>query len=124
MVTRCKGRNAAGGPCGAQATQDGWCAWHDPKRQAEMTEARRRGGMAKSNRARASKELRAGSLSPAELQGVIGVTITQVLAGKKSPGIGQAIAALARASVAIREAAEVQDRLAALESVNGIRRVS
>lgn len=89
-----------------------------------MTEARRRGGMAKSNRARASKELRAGSLSPAELQGVIGVTITQVLAGKKSPGIGQAIAALARASVAIREAAEVQDRLAALESVNGIRRVS
>lgn len=111
MVTRCKATNAAGAPCGAQALRDGWCAWHDPERAAEMADARRRGGQAKSNLARARKELKSSALSPAELEGIIGMTITQVLSGKKAPGVGQAIAALARASIAIRESTEFEDRL-------------
>src|SRR5687767_8216250 len=108
MVERCKATNAAGAPCGAQALRAGWCAWHDPERQAEMAEARRKGGKAKSNRARARKQLASTVLTPAELEGVIGLTITQVLSGAKPPGVGQAVAALARAALAIREATEIE----------------
>ena len=115
MVERCMATNAAGAPCGAQALRDGFCAWHDPQRQGEMTEARRRGGQARSNRARARKQLTAAAMSPAELEGVIGLTITQVLGGTTPPGVGQAIAALARASVAIREATELEERMADVE---------
>ena len=83
-----------------------------------MAEARRKGGQAKSNRARARKQLAATALTPAELEGVLGLTITQVLSGAKPPGVGSAIAALARASIAIREAGEIEERLAALEAAN------
>jgi hypothetical protein len=116
MVERCKATNASGAPCGAQARRDGWCAWHDPARRAEMAEARRRGGQARSNKARARKQLTSAAMSPAELQGVIGLTITQVLAGTKPPGVGQAVAALARAAMHVREASEVEARLEALEA--------
>jgi hypothetical protein len=120
MVTRCKATNANGAPCGAQAIRDGWCAWHDPERQAQMTEARRRGGQAKSNRTRARKQLASTAMTPAELQGVIGASIAKVLSGTITPGMGQAVAALARASVSIREATEFDERLEALEAANGL----
>jgi len=80
-----------------------------------MAEARRRGGQARSNRARARKQLTNAAMSPAELEGIIGLTITQVLAGTKTPGIGQAVAALARAAVSIREATEIEERMTAIE---------
>src|SRR5215213_5557463 len=119
MVARCKGLNTAGEPCGAQALRDGWCAWHDPERQDEMTDARRRGGQARSNKARAKKQLVAAAMRPAKLEGIIGVTITQVLAGTKTPGVGQAVAALARAAMHVREQSEIETRLAALEEAAG-----
>ncbi len=120
MVERCTATNAAGERCGAQAIRAGFCPWHDPERQEEMAEARRKGGKAKSNRARARKQLTSTAMTPAELEGVIGLTITQVLAGAKAPGIGNAVAALARASIAIREATELEERLAALEAASGM----
>jgi hypothetical protein len=103
---------------GAQARRDGWCAWHDPGRRAEMAEARRRGGQARSNKARARKQLVGAAMSPAELEGVIGLTIAQVLAGTKPPSVGSAVAALARAAIAVREATEIEERLAALEAAS------
>jgi hypothetical protein len=89
-----------------------------------MTEARRKGGKAKSNRARARKQLVSTAMSPAELEGVIGLTITQVLAGKISPGIGNAVASLARASVAIRETVDLEIRVTNLEAALGIKEKS
>jgi hypothetical protein len=124
MVERCKATNAAGQPCGAQAISNGFCPWHDPARQADMLEARRKGGKAKSNRARARKQLVSTAMSPAELEGVIGLTITQVLAGKISPGIGNAVASLARASVAIRETVDLEIRVTNLEAALGIKEKS
>ena len=120
MVERCKASNSAGEPCGAQAIRDGWCAWHDPERREEMAEARRKGGHAKSNRARARKQLASTAMTPAELEGVIGLTITQVLSGAKAPGVGQAVAALARAAISILEVSEIEKRLEALEAANGM----
>jgi hypothetical protein len=80
-----------------------------------MAEARRRGGAARSTKARARKEMVDAALSPPELAGLIGMTIRAVLAGKKPPAVGSAIANLARAAVAVREATETDERLAALE---------
>ena len=57
MVERCKATNANGSPCGAQAQGNGLCRWHDPVRAAEMVEARRKGGQAKSNKVRAKKAM-------------------------------------------------------------------
>lgn len=124
MVERCKATNAAGAPCGAQALRGGWCAWHDPQRQAEMAAARSRGGQARSNKARARKELESTAMTPKELSGIVGMTITSVLSGKKSPGVGTAIAALVRAGLAVQESVEIEERLSALESALSPRRVS
>jgi hypothetical protein len=120
MVARCSATNASGDACGAQAWRDGLCAWHHPDRAAEMAEARRRGGRAKGNKARAKREMIDAALSPKELQGVIAVTLKAVLAERKSPAIGSAIASLARAAVAVREATDLEDRLDALEAAAGI----
>lgn len=115
MVERCSATNANGSPCGAQAQRDGFCAWHDPARAAEMAEARRKGGQAKSNANRARKAMVSGTLTPAELEGLLGITMNAVLHGKKEPAIGNAIANLARAAIAVREAATVDERLAEIE---------
>jgi hypothetical protein len=121
MVRRCAGRNAAGEPCEAQPIRaDGYCYWHSPALADERDRKRREGGRNSSNRARAAKALPAAALTPAELQGVLAVTLKAVLAEQKSPAIGNAIANLGRAIVAVREATEVEDRLAALEAAAGV----
>jgi len=80
----------------------------------------RKGGLAKSNRRRAAKKFSEGGLDPEQLQGIIGSTIVGVLSGRIAPNVGNAIAALARTSVTIREAIEVEERLADLERRAGI----
>ena len=67
------------------------------------------------------KQLINAAMTPAELEGIIGMTITQVLSGAKSPGIGNAVASLARASIAIREATELEQRVSELETTLGIK---
>jgi hypothetical protein len=59
-------------------------------------------------------------MTPVELEGIIGLTITAVLAEQKTPAIGNAIAALARAAISIREVSEIEKRLEALEAANGL----
>jgi len=115
MVERCKATNANGSPCGAQAQGNGLCRWHDPVRAAEMVEARRKGGQAKSNANRARKAMVDGTLSPAELEGLLGITMSAVFNGAKEPAVANAIANLARAAVAVRDAVAVDERLAELE---------
>ena len=62
-----------------------------------------------------------GALSPAELEGLLGVTLRAVLNGHKEPAIGNAIANLARAAVAVRDSVAVDERLAELERRIGSR---
>jgi hypothetical protein len=118
---RCNGTNKQGEQCRGKALPgSAYCIAHDPAKIVAITEARRKGGAARSNRAKARREMANAALSPAELQGLIAVTIRAVLAGTKSPGIGQAIAALSRAAVAVREATETDERIAALEEAAGL----
>jgi len=86
-----------------------------------MAEARRKGGQAKSNKARARKAMVNGSLSPAELEGLLGITMHAVFNGAKEPAIANAIANLARAAVVVRDAVAVDERLADLERRLGSR---
>ncbi len=82
-----------------------------------MAEARKRGGQAKSNKVRAKKAMVDGTLTPAELEGLLGITMSAVLNGVKEP----AIANLARAAVAVRDAVAVDERITELERRLGSR---
>ena len=48
------------------------------------------------------------------------MALRAVLAGKIEPGVGNAVANLARAAVAVREATELEARLAELEARAGV----
>jgi hypothetical protein len=61
-----------------------------------------------------------GALSPLEVQGLLGVVMRGVLDATVSPGQATAIAAVARAAVAVREVAELEQRLADLEVRAGV----
>jgi hypothetical protein len=123
MHSRCSGTNRDGGPCNAEVRPErAWCRWHDPELEADRAVWRRKGGEARSNKARAKKALPDAVLSPAELQGVLSQAIRDVLTGTLEPGPANAAAALSRALVTIREATELEERLAALEDAAGIDR--
>ncbi len=122
MQHRCKATTKSGEPCSARTLPGSeWCFAHDPHRIIDIAEARRKGGQAKSNKARARKAMVDGALSPAELEGLIGVTLRAVLYGNKEPAIGNAIANLVRAAVVVRDAVAVDERLAELERRVGSR---
>jgi len=112
--------NKGGEPCSAAAWRDGQCRWHHPDLEAERTEGRRRGGEHRSNRARAKKGMVDAALTAAELQGCVSAALKGVLAGKIEPGVGNAVANLARAAVAVREATELEERLTELEARAGV----
>jgi len=80
----------------------------------------RKGGRAKSNTARAKRQYTTGSLDSDQILGLVGTTIVGVLAGRISPGVANAVASLARTSIAIGEAIETEARLAELERRAGI----
>jgi len=122
MPIQCSGTNQAGQRCGAQAWQDDLCRWHHPRLEAERGEWRRRGGEQRSNKQRAKRQLPDAILTPAELQGFIGLALRGVITGRVEPGVANAVATLARAAVAVREATEIETRLAALEATADINR--
>ena len=100
------------------------CPWHSDA--PEWVEKRRqwssKGGARRSNRSRARREFADAALSAAELEGLVAVTLRAVLAEKKPPAVGSAVAALARAAVAIRTASDFEARLAELEAAAGLDR--
>ncbi len=116
MDAKCTARNRAGEPCGAQAWRDGLCRWHHLGLEVERATWRRTGGEQRSNKQRARRQLPDAVLTPAELQGFIGLALRGVIAGEIEPGVANAVATLARAAVVVREATELEDRLAALEA--------
>jgi hypothetical protein len=74
------------------------------------------GGEAKSNKRRARKLLLEARLEPRTVEGLLCRGMLRVMSGHMTPGQLSAIAAGARAYVAVREAGEVEERLAAVEA--------
>ena len=118
MPGRCPATNRDGAPCSGQADASGWCRWHDPARAEERRRNAVNGGKAKSNRSRARKQVIGLAMTPAELSGVLSDTLRRTLAGELEPGVANAAANISRALLAVREATEVEDRLAALEAAS------
>jgi hypothetical protein len=100
----------------------GWCWFHDPTFAAERDAGRRKGGVQRSNQARARKQFTDGGLTPQELSGLLGKALQDVLDGKVEPGPVNAAANIARALLAVREATETEERLTALEARAGLTR--
>jgi hypothetical protein len=120
---RCIGTNKAGEQCRGKALSGGrYCIAHDPERVVDMAEWRRQGGKAKSNTARARKQLPDAVLSPTELQGLLSKAIKDVLAGKIDPGPLNAAANAARAIASLRETGDVEQRLEQLEQALNMER--
>ena len=121
MLSQCLGTNRDGNPCSA-APDPGttWCRWHAPDREAERAEWRRKGGANRSNRARARKQLAGQVMSMSDMDAFLCASMVKVAAGRMEPGVGSAVATLARTVVAIRTAGEIERRLEHLEQVAGI----
>ncbi len=118
---RCAAIAKDGRPCHARPVDGGGlCAWHSPAWAAKRREWSQKGGVQRSNQSRARKQYEAGTLSPSEVQGLLGTTLRAVISGQIAPGQGQAVAALARAAMTVREASEVEERLTTLEYRAGL----
>jgi len=115
MLDRCGATNKAGERCGAKALPGSdRCFAHDPNRIVDIAEARRKGGRAKSNRARARRELSSAAMTPSEINGILALTLRQVFGGTKTPGVGQAVAALCRVALEAGKTADLEQQIAEL----------
>ena len=115
---KCASPNRDGSACGARPQPDrDVCQWHDP----DLVVARRawagRGGRAKSNVVRAKKALPTESLTTFELRSVLCRAMKRLEAGTLEPAVATAMGSLSRAILAVTGLDEVEQRLAALESV-------
>ena len=118
MVARCAAITANNTPCSAQPVRaDGYCYWHSPALAADRAEARRRGGKAKTNVARAKKQLPAEVMTAVEFQGLVCVVARGVVSGRLTPGVGAAIASLARAHRDLAELGRLEEQIAELEAI-------
>lgn len=59
-------------------------------------------------------------MTPPEIQGFVAVALRGVMTGSITPGVANAVASLARAAVAVREATEIEQRLRELEDKAGV----
>lgn len=111
--------NPAPGPCSATPRPGRpFCLWHDPEAGEARRELSRKGGKGRSNAARARKAYPA-ALTVGEVQGYLAATLKGVMLGRFTPGQGNAVAALARAIVTVREATELEERIEELERAAG-----
>ncbi|MDQ3412433.1 MAG: hypothetical protein M3509_09995, partial [Chloroflexota bacterium] len=80
MDMKCSASNKDGSPCNARPWREGLCRWHHPDSQATIAAGRRKGGQAKSNKARAKKAI-PEAMTTDEMAGWLGVAFRKVLAG-------------------------------------------
>ena len=117
-VEKCQSIARNGKPCSATPRPGRpYCAWHDPEAAEQRREWSRRGGAARSNRERARKQI-PDALTTEELAGWLSVAFRKVLTGGMEPGVATAAATVARAVIAVSEAAALQrleDRIDELE---------
>src|SRR5215203_3242503 len=119
---RCTAMTNAGKPCSAQARAGrSYCLWHDPEAEAERRQNAAKGGKSRSNLSRLKRSLPTESLDFGDVQGVLGVVLRDLLAGKLDPPVANAAANVARAFAAIAQAGEIEARVRDLEHQAGLR---
>lgn len=109
---RCKKITRKGEPCRGLALEDGYCFSHSPELEKKRLEARARGGK-NSARAARLKKLVPPRLIPVFYK--LEQALTQVHNGKIESKQATAMAALARAMVAVLTSGELEDRVRSIE---------
>jgi len=110
---RCKSKTLSGEPCHGIALEDGYCFSHSPALKEKRVEARARGGTNSARSARLRK------LVPPRLMPVfdrLETALIEVHNGKLEGKQASAMAALARAMVAVMTSGELEERVRNLES--------
>ncbi len=110
---RCKSKTQAGEPCRGIALEDGYCFSHSPALAKKRFEARAKGGK---NSARAARLKR---LVPPRLIPVfdrLEKALVEVHTGELESKQASAMAALARAMVAVLTSGELEERLRNVET--------
>ncbi len=121
MATQCLGTNKDGKPCSAAVDPGSeWCRWHDPARERDRVEWQRKGGRARSNRARAKRQLADQAMSINDLDALLCLAIKRVAAGTMEPNVGSAMAGIAKTITTIRSTGDFERRLEELEQAAGI----
>lgn len=121
MATQCQGTNRTGEPCSAHV-YDGqtWCRWHDPNRAEERTAWSRKGGTARSNKARARKQLAEQLMTINDIDALLCSALVKVAAGRLDPGVGTAMATISKTITTIRSTGDFEKRLEELEQAAGV----
>ena len=122
MDGKCSATTKSGAPCSAQVWRDQLCRWHHPALEAKRIEGRRKGGQNKGARIRAAKRLPDDVLSTDQLRGVLGKTLKDVISGELEPAVGNAAATIARALIAVSEAAAIEELTRRLDELEATAR--
>ena len=124
MASRtCDALNADGRPCKQPPLVDGsFCFWHDPAHATEATEARRLGGQ----RRRRERIVQGafeyiGLATVADLRRVLEIATTDALGLDNSVARVRALTSIVTVGAKLLETGELEERLAAIESVLGDR---
>ena len=113
---RCKATRRDGTPCRSPAESigpDGYCWAHSPAKRDERRAARAKGGERRSNASRASAAL---PKDLADVRDALLRTLSGLEGGEVRPQTATAMAAVARAIVALQEAGALERATAALET--------
>ncbi len=119
MPARCAAITRAGSPCPSPPLPaSAYCFVHDPAAAEARREASRKGGKARSNQARAHKQI-PEALTADELIGYLSGLFRAVIGGRVEPKVGTAAATIARVLVDVQERVEIEARLTELEKAAG-----
>lgn len=91
-----------------------FCVTHDPSRIADLTAYRRKGGHARSNKARALKDLPAEPLTTAEAHAYLSLAFRRALVGKMDAPMLNALSTAAKALADLSRTVEQDHMLAEL----------
>lgn len=118
MAAKCPAITKSGSACqGMVSPGRVYCISHDPERREELQANARKGGAAKATARRAAKAWAAlgAEVSDHDLNSILKSCMFSVKAGKMTPSEANAIAALARTAITIRNEVDLAERIAALE---------
>jgi hypothetical protein len=121
MATKCAGFRKDSKPCqGTPLPGRALCFAHDPAMAERRQQGSVKGGRGKSSKVRAQRQLRDSVMAPADVSGLLSISMMKVASGVMEPGTGTALASMAKALMAVQETAQLGDRLAELERMAGI----
>ena len=115
----CKQRTEDDRPCGSPPLREGdYCLWHDPDHQDEVAESRRLGGQRRRRERILSGAYDFDGLdSISKIRRLVEVAVMDTLGLENSIARARTLAYLAQSAARLLEEGEMEERLAAVESV-------